>query len=299
MENFQHFLLTRINVDWGISKPLSQEKRNSSEFLDHRFSIFEKTCYPSVQSQNNKNFIWLILCDGILSDIYRKRIESYNSNIRIIPVYVTSKDKFLDTIAQVIASNLLNSTRYLITTNLDSDDIIAKNFIATLQNQFNQQNFEFINFPFGYLYNFNSQTLFLREWDTAPCHTLIEQIKEHNKFDTALKYSHISINQYSIRQVIMKPMWLMTVHGQNVRTRFDINAAWQPLFRLDNNFVADIDYPKKSLWDNFKEIFSAIQSVAFSKKKWDTPKTKFKKILDIFFPSLIRISKKIKMMIST
>ena len=57
MNNFQHFLVTRINVDWNISKPRSQEERNSTDFLSYRLDLFEKICYPSVNAQINKNFI--------------------------------------------------------------------------------------------------------------------------------------------------------------------------------------------------------------------------------------------------
>ncbi|HHP7229787.1 MAG TPA: glycosyltransferase [Xenococcaceae cyanobacterium] len=246
MPDFQYFLLTRINVDGWFNRPRTKEERNTKDFLDHRFSIFEKTCYPSVQSQTKTNFIWLVLCDDMLPEAYRQRLETYNSIVKIIPIYITSKDTLLETVYQVIISNFTNTTKYLITTNLDSDDIIAKNFIATVLQKFNQQSFEFINFPFGYLYNLNTRVLFLREWHTASCHTLIEKIQKNNKFDTALKYSHIDINKYNLRQVIMKPMWLMTVHGKNDRTAFDVNAAWQPIFRLEERFMDNIDYPQMS-----------------------------------------------------
>lgn len=291
MQQFQHFLITRMNIDWKLSKTRPPEVRNSLEFLDHRFEIFEKTCYPSVQAQTQKNFVWIILLDVGTPESFRTRIQSYSSKIKIIPIYVEHKDTMLQQLKSVIDEYILESTTHLITTNLDSDDVISKNFISTLQSQFKGQDFEFINFLFGYLYRMDEQRLYLREWLTAPCHTLVENYRQNQDYQTVLQYSHATIVLDKTRQVITEPMWLMTVHGQNVRTRLDVAAAWQPLSRLGNDFETMIDFPKRPLSTTVQDIFKETLKAISSQHSWDTPKVKVRKVMNILFPGLIRLNR--------
>lgn len=291
MSHFQHFLITRMNVDWDVSKPRSPQERNSFEFLNHRFNIFEKTCYPAINAQTNPNFIWLILFDIGLPEEFRKRLAKYDSSLKIVPVYINSKETFLMSLKGAIAGHLSPSTDHLITTNIDSDDVLSRNFVAATQQQFRGQDFEFINFPFGYLYRFQEQRLYLREWLTSSCHTLIEQ---RQNFQTALTYPHHKTISNKTRQMITRPMWLMTVHGENVRTQFDVSAAWQPIGRLGNDFCSDIDFPKQSWAETLKEIPAEVLNVISSQRDWDNPKVKARKITNILFPQLIRGMRKLR-----
>ena len=291
MSDYQHFLITRMNVDWDVSKARSPQERNSFEFLNHRFTIFEKTCCPAVNAQTNLNFIWLILLDVGLPEEFKERLGKYTSSLTIIPVYINSKETFLTTLKDTIAEHLLPSTDHLITTNIDSDDVLSRNFVATTQQQFRGQAFEFINFPFGYLYRFQEQKLYLREWLTSSCHTLIEQ---RQNFQTALAYPHYKVISSKTRQVITQPIWLMTVHGENVRTQFDVSAAWQPLTRLGNNFCSNIDFPKQRWIETLREMFVEVLNVISSRRDWDNPKVKARKIMNILFPPLIRGMRKLR-----
>lgn len=287
---FQHFLITRINIDWNISRPI--HNRNDKNFLSYRFELFEKTCFPSVNAQTNKNFIWLLLLDAEIPSLFKEQLENYSSNPTIKTVFITNKATCLETLREAINTHLLDSTKYIITTNLDSDDAISDNFIATVQSKFREQNFEFINFPFGYLYRFENQKLYLREWLNSPIYTLVE--KKSSIYDTVLKYSHDQIANYNIQQVCTKPMWLMTAHGKNVRTRFDEAAAWQPLDRVGNSFNVKIDFPQQTSLMVLREMFHEIWRIVTSKREVDTLKVKVRKIINIFFPSLTILIRKIK-----
>ena len=291
MGNFQHFLLTRINVDWNISRPRSQQERNSIDFLNYRLDIFEKTCYPSIEAQTQKNFIWLILLDAQLPNEFRERINSYHSDIKIIPVYISGKENFLNELKEIVSENILETTTHIITTSLDSDDVVSKKFIATIQNQFRKQESEFINFPFGYLYQLTEKKVFLREWLTAPCYTLIEN---RQNFETVLKCGHDQILNYKVHHVFTAPMWLMTAHNMNVRTKFDVAAAWQPLSRVSDEFCMNLELPRKNVLEASKEFLSEVLKVLSSKRGWDTPKVKFRKLMNIFSPSLIRLARKVQ-----
>lgn len=289
MSNFKHFLITRINVDWNISRPC--DDRNSVEFLNHRFNLFEEICYPSVIAQDNKNFTWLILLDSELPSQFKERVNQYNSPIKLIPIYVENRNTLLQSVREAIVDNTGEGYEHLITTNIDSDDAVTSDFVTLIQNYFNSQDFEFINFPFGYLYRFDNQELYLREWLTSPFYTLVEGF---NNFKTVLQYEHIEIKNYRNRQIVTKPMWLMTAHGKNVRTNFDVSAAWQPLYRMGSNFPASLDLPSKSSLEYVKETYFALDQVCKSRKQWDTGNVKLRKIINILWPSLFRFFRKIK-----
>ncbi|NJL82777.1 MAG: hypothetical protein HC890_07155 [Chloroflexaceae bacterium] len=286
---FQHALLTRFNTDWFLSKSRSQQERNSAEFLEHRFRIFEKTCLPSVNAQSNLNFFWLLLLDAGLPEGFRERIAHYSSasRVKIHPVYIEDRSVFLPRLKQAIAAKIVPETRFLISTNLDSDDAIARNFIARVQEQFREQKLEFVNFLFGYLYRMQEQKLYLREWRTAPCYTLIESI---DGFKTVLKYGHTSITRFNHCQIATEPLWLMTVHGQNVKTQFDVSAAWQPLNRLGDRFQVELDLPQKRAAQSLGEMWQEIGQVLTSPWPSDTPKVKTKKILNILSPPLLQLA---------
>lgn len=288
---FKHFIITRMNVDWHLSK--HRTDRNHPDFLTHRFKLFEEVCYPSVLSQNNKNFTWIILFDAALPILFKQKVENYCSHaeeVEIIPVYIQSKMTLLNTVKENIKLKLSNETEYLITTSLDSDDAISKNFISLIQENFSRQELGFINFPFGYLYRTQEQNLYLREWLTSPFYTLIENL---NDFKTVLQYRHTEIKHYRNRQIITKPVWLMIAHGKNVRTNFDVSAAWQPLYRLGSDFTINLEFPSKSRNSYLKEIIGAVYQVYASRKKWDTQKIKVRKIINILSPALMRFTRRL------
>ena len=290
--NFQHFVLTRINVeDLNLSKNRTKEERNETNFLDYRLGVFKKTCLPSIHCQTNQNFEWLILVDDQIPGRYIDEIKKCCTSIDCDFVRISSKETFLEILVQSIAAKLSKTTSHIITTNLDSDDIAAKDLVANIQHNFKGQNYEFLNFPFGYLYDSKSETLYVREWLTASCHTLVES---SSSFHTCLKFRHSEIPKECVRQIITKPMWLMTVHDMNIRTKFDVSAAWQPLSRIEKDFCIDLPVPQQN---EFQELYSTGQAVVNtlrSKRHWDTPKVKARKVVNILFPASIRLIRQIK-----
>jgi hypothetical protein len=289
-KEFKHFVITRMNVDWQISRPRSD--RNDPEFLSRRFALFEQICLPSVKAQTNKNFLWLMLLDAALPAQFKEKVEKYRSIVGLIPVYVESRETLLDSVRRVVREHTDAECKYLITTSLDSDDAISKDFLQLVQAQFRQQEFEFVNFLFGYLYRTSEQKLYLREWLTSPFYSLIESYNDD--FKTVLEYGHTQVNEFNNCQIVAEPLWLMVAHGNNVRTNFDVSAAWQPVNRLGSNFAVDLDFPESSKLKVFKEMVTEIYSVLKSKKEWDTTKVKVRKISNIISPSTVRILRKIK-----
>lgn len=59
--SIKHFIATRFNLkieEWNTAKDGSVVL--TEKWLEERFNLFEKYCFPSVANQSIKNFYWLI-----------------------------------------------------------------------------------------------------------------------------------------------------------------------------------------------------------------------------------------------
>ncbi|MEC4887300.1 MAG: glycosyltransferase, partial [Scytonema sp. PMC 1070.18] len=150
MKLFEHLIITRFNVTVDFSKP---RVGIDSEWLTHRFRLFENFCYPSIHAQSNQNFKWLIYFDQETPEYFKNKIKEYAEWSNFIPIYI--KNRFTNEINRENVLNYLNGVEYLITTRLDNDDAVSKDFIQEIQNKFQKQEFEFMNFTNGYVWSNN------------------------------------------------------------------------------------------------------------------------------------------------
>ncbi len=270
-KGFQHFLITSFNVDLNL-KP--REQILELEYLTKRFQIFEKICYPSVLLQTNQSFQWLCFFDRETPRIIQEKIARLAQWHNFVPIYTDPVTEDCHIFSETIQSYLVADTKFVITTNLDNDDAIGKYFIQTIQNNFYGQEFEFINFPFGYM--LRKDGLFLREFLSSPFLSLVEKAKypvtckiiEHQKI---LKISKQGV---PLRQVITQPIWLQLVHDSNLVNNLDVNSVIQNPKRLKNNFIIrdfveeylQFSYDKslKYFWKNF--ILNNRYNITLSKK---------------------------------
>lgn len=283
-----------MNVHWNISRP--RDTLNDDRFLEHRFRIFEQVCLPSVSAQSQQNFVWLMLFDAGLPDRFRQRVAEYTLPSPIAPVYVESRNTLLDSVRDKIHHHYHAERNFVITTSLDSDAAIAKNFVESVQNNFDNQDFEFINFSLGYLYRIQEGNLYLREWLTSPFYSLVERKEPLKELSTVLSCPHALVLKrgHRARQVIQDPIWLMSVHGANVRTNFDVNAAWQPAGTVHDVFETSLDIPRSTIWLNLRGRLNAVKDIISSKRQRDTTKVKLKKISNILAPGLMTQFKRLQ-----
>lgn len=166
---FEHYILTRFSLSYfeGIA-----EANLNEDYLDSRFKLFETFCLPSVKNQSCQNFKWLILFDSQTPIKFKKRIEALRDDYPlIIPCFIDYKEEELkahsreyeslnndyEKTIKVIAGNtvavenerpsrlilphvirriidgLSKSPDYYVTTRLDNDDAIHRDFVATIQ----------------------------------------------------------------------------------------------------------------------------------------------------------------------
>ena len=107
---FKHFLITRYNLyiaSWKITK---NNVKINNLWLDHRYELFSKYCYPSVINQSNQNFIWLIFLNSDTQEDYKKKISELvqkHLNIRIVQANAVASPAILITVKNLLRIKFL------------------------------------------------------------------------------------------------------------------------------------------------------------------------------------------------
>ncbi|MCP5005213.1 MAG: hypothetical protein GY941_14950 [Planctomycetes bacterium] len=206
----------------------------------HRFDLFDRFCYPSVRSQTNQNFKWLVFFDENTPDQFKQKIDAYTRWKNFIPFYCESLSNL--NIGNIIRANMSTDAKHLITTRLDNDDAIGKKFIETVQRNFLVQDFEFINMTNGYIYNQNR--LYFERHLSNPFLSLIETVADCRTVWCKGHRKVASIGK--VRQIEIDPLWFQIFHNKTATPRIVGNRLRVPLSRLHNRFVFDYDYAPNS-----------------------------------------------------
>ncbi len=131
-----------------MSKDKSGNDVLTDEWLKHRLNIFNNYCLPSVVSQTNRNFLWLIYFDSTTNETVRQQnanLENqYPGLIKII--YADGYNDFLKRNCSDILSFCSGEEDHVITSRLDNDDIIHKDFVKKIQENYSGQEFTAVNF---------------------------------------------------------------------------------------------------------------------------------------------------------
>ena len=157
MNRFKHFIVTRFNVNVSYADP---RIRLDPEWLHHRFALFDRFCYPSVRGQSSHNFTWLVLFDSDTPDIFKQKVQEYSQWDNFTPVYMAASNVPIGSITRDVITNYISEgVRRIVTTRLDNDDALHRNFVQTLQDTVSHENEharEFINFTRGCMAQFQS-----------------------------------------------------------------------------------------------------------------------------------------------
>ena len=117
----------------------------------------------------------------------------------------------------IIEKYVPTDCKFLITTRVDNDDAVRKDFIQMVQNRFHGQDAEAIVFPLGYqLYEGNVYLDY-----SAGNHfiSLIEKFQA-GSFRTVFVRPHDRLYQIApVRKIVCRPTWLEVVHGGNIANR--------------------------------------------------------------------------------
>ena len=234
MKIFDHFISTKFNL--RIFNGLN----NDPDWLEYRFKLFDQFCYPSIRGQSNQNFKWIVYFDSQTPEIFKKKFEKYSEWKNFISVYIDGHISRKIS-RKIIISNLTPGVEYLITTRIDSDDAICKDFVENIQKNFEYQRFEFISFPYAHVLH-PSGKLYSFRYLNNPFVSIIEKIIEPNLngVKTIGRAKHTEFSKLgNMKQIKSKYSWLQIVHGKNVSNT--IRGIRQPMNDISREFSINSD----------------------------------------------------------
>ena len=245
----KHFLITRFNIKsdvWLHTK--SGALTNTEAWLEQRFTLFETYCLPSVKNQNNQAFKWLIVFNIDTPNPFKNRIEALSEAYsNIIVLYTESFQTLKTTLSKAIVTELTPEDKFIITTRLDNDDAIHKDFTNCIQHAFIPNHNTVIDVIKGYQLVVNTDNYDVRQY-TSHYNPFISLIENVTKFETVMAKNHEHWKTLSNRIVFnQKALWLQVIHGENILNskinflkkvyQLDLNMFGLNNIRLENNMI--------------------------------------------------------------
>ncbi|WP_238325348.1 glycosyltransferase [Lunatimonas lonarensis] len=249
---------------------MAQQGHEPEVWLQERFLIFQKFCFPSILNQSNKDFTWLIYVDsetnpGILEAL-QELVKPYSFILLIQRVFQHFSLKLV--LNEDIHKYFGEGFQYLISSRVDTDDMLHKDFIQKVQEMFQRQSYEALNFNKGHIYDISTGVTSAAVHKYNPFISLIEK-RTKAGFKTVFHKIHIAYKDDPnlVKVGNYNPMWCMTVHGLNVSTSFygRVIKFKQP----DLKQIFDFDFQKKPTTN---AIFQ--YSLRSYKRKWSKIKVK-------------------------
>lgn len=223
----RHFIITPFYVRRHFTAKTGriEELLAAPEWLDDRLRLFEDYCLPSVVGQSDKNFEWFIYFDQSTPAKYLDRITSLTSKYENVSIRLCD---FWDAAILIkhVSSALEACTRWVITTRLDNDDGLHRDFVSMLHSAAEEQT-EFLNFPRGIIW-YSGKCYMYRHLSNAFL-SLVEPAEGLRTVWSAGAH-HYAARIAPVRQLQETPAFLQVVHGKNVSnkprgTRIDARRA--------------------------------------------------------------------------
>ena len=139
----KHVFLTRFNVP---SPGRELHLRSQPGWLADRFRLFRDYCLPSVAQQTETDFDWVIFFDRETPAEFKQAIVDLQ---KVFPFHAEFTDLFM--MPEIIPAVLPRyaDCDWLLTTRLDSDDILAVDHVARLREAARAGTAQVFNFPNG------------------------------------------------------------------------------------------------------------------------------------------------------
>jgi hypothetical protein len=216
----KHYLITKINVEtefWPNHAKKMSSSRFDEDYLSQRLDLFERYTVASVEAQTCKDFTWLVFIHPDTDITLKKEFGDRAGGL----IEVTSDTE----IHNFVGGDETDT----ITTNLDSDDLIAVDYIDSIQEEYRSglcglDRPVVLSFPGGYVLSDQRREIIPITFKPNQFTSLVESGSNPS---TISSYRHLGSNALSsLTQqfpiVVSKTgrMWIIVAHGQNIANRF-------------------------------------------------------------------------------
>jgi putative rhamnosyltransferase len=208
--DLRHLILTRFNVP---SPGREAEIRLRPGWLDQRVDLFRRYCLPGVAAQTETAFEWIVVFDEQTPRSWRDEIAGLQDTF---PFRAHFTDRYLMAdIAPALAA-AAGMADWLLTTRLDSDDILAADFVRRLQERARVRRRRVINFDRGVILSpARPPARYETEDGSNPFASLLEPAD--GPVRTIWGENHLDISRLGeLEHVRGRPAWMQVVHGGNV-----------------------------------------------------------------------------------
>lgn len=214
---FKHFLATRFNVriaGWNTTK--NGDTLLDDSWMNNRFELFENYCFPSVINQSNQNFTWCIYFDLHTTEVYQQRIKKLTGSYPNIDIFfIDSIDELKPHFIKVINCSENDGSEYIITSRLDTDDLLHRDYIEVVQQLFEPSHLSVIDLRTGFKINIEEGGCEIRNY-TQSFNPFISLIEKREDVQTVFNEMHHE--WFKAKKVISyyeKQLWIELVHTKN------------------------------------------------------------------------------------
>jgi hypothetical protein len=206
------------------------------EWTGKRIELFKTYCLPSILNQSCKAFKWLIFFDADTPEEFNDFLITLRSYSFIYICYSKGIEDFEASYAEEVKKRTGISVKWIITTRIDNDDCLHRDAVEIIQKNLTERHGFLISLASGYLLNIKDRTLSHYFYPMSPFITLIEENKGdikgifgkgHTKYDSLRLFvfkeiwlEYINKIPRKSRFILSKPLWIQTVHGENVSNSF-------------------------------------------------------------------------------
>ena len=203
---FRHVILTRFSVRFtGSQEPPSEE------WLRYRLGFFAEGTAASMRAQRTRPDRWLVFCDADSPGWLREALEELGEGLFDV---VWLDEPWGHTVLRRAVAAVADRP-FLITTRLDSDDVLGVDFVTLVQGEFRGQTSMYINLLCGlqldrsgqfYRYDYpqNAFISYVEKLSGEP-RTVFQQF-QHGR----------SLTMAPVRNVVSQWAWVQVIHGGNL-----------------------------------------------------------------------------------
>ncbi|MFC7788630.1 glycosyltransferase [Microbacterium sp. MAHUQ-60] len=216
---FRHVLITRFNVEISYASP---GRGIEDDWLRNRIEVFDRITVPSVQSQTAPLDAWMVFLNAQSPAWFRANIEEREY---LTPVWIDGP--LLDgRIPEELAALGFADREFLITSRVDNDDALSRDYVATVQRQFARQERLFVEFPNGIEYA--NGDYYRKRWRSNPFLSLIERTGP--QVDTVICRPHTEVRRAEPTLTLWDhEMWMQNSHPLSATSPRVRNV--HPIFR--------------------------------------------------------------------
>lgn len=246
MPVFQHLLETRFSIRIGEEVP-------SLAWLEQRLELLRRLTLPSVAAQTARGFTWLVFCDESTDAGVLAQLREEERRVEGMRLALTGPGRSR---LSIVTSLVGPDTEVLITTRLDSDDLICDRYVEATQayvEPFHRSaNADLLlSFPHGYWLTESDRRLYKAWLPNNSFHSLFERPRRgpaktvmsegHENLrrryrDYRLRIQaedgtgwHVQLHQhYPTHQDESMPAWAIGVHSGNLVNHVYPNAREVP-----------------------------------------------------------------------